>query len=165
VATYNTRFDLKTSPLLFTAAHAVNTVQFKVNGTDPYTAMVYLHVGLLQLWLFMPHRSVWSTGWVVRVNAIASYADALYLQQNILHSSFCFSMVHWKCLTFALIRLQLPQLRETLIVLSGKEQWSPTFKSRSFSESKCKPRSTTQIEKKHYLNLSWCNVNQFKTVL
>ena len=30
-------------------AHAVNTVQIKVNGTDPYMAMVYLHIGLLQL--------------------------------------------------------------------------------------------------------------------
>ena len=34
---------------LFTTAHTVNTVQFKVNGTDPYMVMVYLHIGLLQL--------------------------------------------------------------------------------------------------------------------
>ena len=26
---------------------AVNTVQFKVNGIDPYKVMVYLHIGLL----------------------------------------------------------------------------------------------------------------------
>jgi hypothetical protein len=31
--------------------------QFKVNGTDPYMAMVYLHIGLL-LWLVMVHPSV-----------------------------------------------------------------------------------------------------------
>ena len=43
---------------LLTTAHAVNTVQFKVSGTDPYMAMVYLHIGQLQLWLLMPHRSV-----------------------------------------------------------------------------------------------------------
>jgi ribonuclease HIII len=34
---------------LLTAVHAVNTVQFKVNCTDPYMAMVYLHICLLQL--------------------------------------------------------------------------------------------------------------------
>ena len=34
---------------LLMTAHAVKTVQFKVNGTDPYMAMVYLHTGLLQL--------------------------------------------------------------------------------------------------------------------
>ena len=34
---------------LLMTAHAINTVQFKVNGTDPYMAMVYLHIGLLQL--------------------------------------------------------------------------------------------------------------------
>jgi hypothetical protein len=34
---------------LLTTANAVNTVQFKVNGTDPHTAIVYLHIGLLQL--------------------------------------------------------------------------------------------------------------------
>lgn len=28
---------------LFMTAHAVKTVQFKVNGTDPYMAMFYLH--------------------------------------------------------------------------------------------------------------------------
>jgi hypothetical protein len=36
----------KQAPLL-TTVYAVNTVQFKVNGTDPYMAMVYLHMGLL----------------------------------------------------------------------------------------------------------------------
>ena len=34
---------------LLTTAHAVNTVQIKVNGTDPYMAMVCLHIGLLHL--------------------------------------------------------------------------------------------------------------------
>jgi hypothetical protein len=34
---------------LLTTAHAVNTVQIKVNDTDPYMAMVDLHIGLLQL--------------------------------------------------------------------------------------------------------------------
>jgi hypothetical protein len=37
----------KQAPLVTTTA--VNTVQIKVNGTDPYMAMVYLHIGLLQL--------------------------------------------------------------------------------------------------------------------
>jgi hypothetical protein len=31
------------------AAHAVKTVQFKVNGTDPYMEMAYLYIGILQL--------------------------------------------------------------------------------------------------------------------
>ena len=43
---------------LLTTTHAVNTVQVKVNGTDPYMAMVYIHIGLLQFCLFMPHWSV-----------------------------------------------------------------------------------------------------------
>ena len=34
---------------LLTTAHAVNTVQFKVNGTYPYMEMVYLHIGLAWL--------------------------------------------------------------------------------------------------------------------
>ena len=34
---------------LLTTTHAVNTVQFKVNGADPYMAIVYLHIGPLQL--------------------------------------------------------------------------------------------------------------------
>ena len=34
---------------LLMTANAVNTVQFNVNGTDPYMAKVYLHIGLLQL--------------------------------------------------------------------------------------------------------------------
>ena len=38
---------------LLTTAHAVNIVQFNVNGTDPFMAMVYLHLGQLQLCLVM----------------------------------------------------------------------------------------------------------------
>jgi hypothetical protein len=37
---------------------AVNTVQFKVNGTDPNMTMVYFHTGLLHLYLVMLHMSV-----------------------------------------------------------------------------------------------------------
>ena len=43
---------------LVTTAYAVNTIQFNVNGTDPYMVMVHLHIGLLQLWSYIPHRSV-----------------------------------------------------------------------------------------------------------
>ena len=32
-----------------TTTPAVNTVQFKVNGTDPYMEMDYLHIGIRQL--------------------------------------------------------------------------------------------------------------------
>ena len=50
VTTCNSCFDLKTSAsTVLTTAHAVNTLQFKVKDTDPYVAMVYLHLGLLQL--------------------------------------------------------------------------------------------------------------------
>ena len=65
---------------------ALNTGQFNVNGIDPYMEMAYLHLGWLQLCLFMPLQSVWSTDWVVRVNAIESYSDAFSLQQNLLRS-------------------------------------------------------------------------------
>jgi hypothetical protein len=46
VATCSFRFDLSTKT---STADTVKTVQFKVNGTDPYMAMIYLHIGLLQL--------------------------------------------------------------------------------------------------------------------
>ena len=112
---------------LLTTADAVKTVQFNVNGTDPYMAMVYLHIDLLQLWLLMHHRSVYSTSWIVCSNAIESYSDVFCLEQNLLHSLFW--DVALKVANIALLRSQLPQWRETLIVLTGKtlEQLSPTF--------------------------------------
>ena len=43
---YNVTTCISKQVHLFTTANAVKTVQFKVNDTDPYTAMVYLHIGL-----------------------------------------------------------------------------------------------------------------------
>jgi hypothetical protein len=74
---------------------AVNTIRFKVNFTDPCMAMVNSHIGLLQFWLVMPHRLCSERA---ESCTIKSYSDAFCRQQNILNSSFCFSMFHWKWL-------------------------------------------------------------------
>jgi hypothetical protein len=51
MATCSSWFDLKTH----NNSSCCKTVQFKVNGTNLYMAMVYLHIGLLQIYC----RSYW----------------------------------------------------------------------------------------------------------
>jgi hypothetical protein len=61
-ALYLTCFPKVSRSVHALTTHAVNTVQFKVNGTDPYMAMVYFAYRPTAALIGYTHQYVWSTG-------------------------------------------------------------------------------------------------------
>jgi hypothetical protein len=95
--------------LISRQAHSVKRVQFKVNGTDPYMAMVYLHIGLLQLIGYgAPVCVEYQTESCLSMqqNPTLTHTDYNSFAYQVLHSLFLLHYVELKVDNIALIRSQ-----------------------------------------------------------